>query len=98
MQEEENIVNNSAVETKLNRLLDELILLFNSEDISEREIRTEFNRFTKKNGALNVLNMKRTELSKEFKAVIKKMLIKRNKSMANSNTLPLFCREDFKVS
>ena len=42
--------------------------------------------------------MKRTELSKEFKAVIKKMLIKRNKSMANSNTLPLFCREDFKVS
>ena len=56
------------------------------------------NRFTKKNGALNVLNMKRTELSKEFKAVIKKMLIKRNKSMANSNTLPLFCREDFKVS
>lgn len=98
MQEEENIVNNSAVETKLNRLLDELILMFNSEEISEREIRTEFNRFTKKNGALNVLNMKRTELSKEFKAVIKKMLIKRNKSMANSNTLPLFCREDFKVS
>lgn len=97
LQEEENIVNNSAVETKLNRLLDELILMFNSEEIPEREIRTEFNRFTKKNGALNVLNMKRTELSKEFKAVIKKMVAKRNKGMANTNSLPLFCKEGFKV-
>ena len=97
MQEEENIVKNSAVEMQLNRLLDDFILSFKSKDISEKEIKAELNKFVKKNGALNVLDMDRTKLSKEFKAALKKMVAKRNKGMAKPNSLPLFCKEGFKV-
>lgn len=97
LQEEENIVKNSAVEMQLNRLLDDFILSFKSKDISEKEIKAELNKFVKKNGALNVLDMDRTKLSKEFKAALKKMVAKRNKGMAKPNSLPLFCKEGFKV-